>query len=271
MQCKLREVRITLQKVLSNKKGYLEENYHFFHLKDTAGQEMDYHFHEFNKLVYLISGKVDYAVEDTVYSLNPGDVLLVKHHTIHKALIDRTVPYERVIIYLDENRYSSVMPEAGLTRCFDKCLYTPEDSQIVDLLRELEHCADPVLKETYLLQLLAVLNSMKGSSPEEIRYDEKTERVLTYINENLSSDLSVDELADQVYLSRYHFMRLFKEATGETVHQYVRRRRLLNASRLIREGCPATQAAKQSGFEDYSVFYKAFKENFGFSPKELKI
>ena len=271
MQCKLREVRIILQKVLSTKEGYLKENYHFFHLRDTAGQERDYHFHEFNKLVYLVSGNVDYAVENEMYHLLPGDVLLVKHHIIHKALIDQTAPYERIIIYLDESRYANMMPEAGLTRCFDRCLYSPGTGEIGNLLSAMESCENGIIRETYLLQILALLNSLQGTEPEEMKYDEKTEKVLTYINENLAGELSVDELADRVYLSRYHFMRLFKEATGETVHSYVRRRRLLNASRLIREGCPAAQAAKLSGFEDYSVFYKAFKENFGFSPKELKI
>ena len=46
-----------------NKAGYLRESYHYFHLKDTAGQELDFHFHEFDKLVILISGRVDYRVE----------------------------------------------------------------------------------------------------------------------------------------------------------------------------------------------------------------
>ena len=86
---------------LFNRAGYLEENYHYFHLRDTAGQERDFHFHEFDKVVVLLSGHVDYTVEDITYALKPWDVLLVKHHTIHKALIDKTEPYDRVIIYLD--------------------------------------------------------------------------------------------------------------------------------------------------------------------------
>ena len=81
-----------------SREGYLKENYHFFHLRDTAGQERDFHFHSFDKLVILLSGRVDYAVEDASYALRPWDILLVKHHTIHKALIDKSRPYERVIL-----------------------------------------------------------------------------------------------------------------------------------------------------------------------------
>ena len=74
-----------------NRAGYLRESYHYFHLRDTAGQELDFHFHEFDKLIILISGKVDYRVESSSYELHPWDVLLVGHHTIHKAEIDKSV------------------------------------------------------------------------------------------------------------------------------------------------------------------------------------
>ena len=74
-----------------NRAGYLRESYHYFHLRDTAGQELDFHFHEFDKLIILISGKVDYRVESSSYELRPWDVLLVGHHTIHKAEIDKSV------------------------------------------------------------------------------------------------------------------------------------------------------------------------------------
>ena len=252
------------------KEGYLKENYHYFHLKDTAGDERDFHFHEFDKIVILLSGVVEYAVESEIFKLRPYDVLLVKHHSIHKAVIDKSVPYERVIIYLDEARYSSLMPEAALTRCFDRLMYNPGKEKIDSLISSIEGSENEVIRETYIIQLLATLNSLKGTEPEIRHYDEKTETVLTYINENLSSEMSVDTLSKLVHQSKYHFMRCFKENTGETVHSYIRQRRLLHASQLIRNGCAATDAAIQSGFEDYSVFYKAFKDNFGFSPKELK-
>lgn len=252
------------------KVGYLKENYHYFHLKDTAGNERDYHYHDFDKIVILLSGKVDYAVESDVYSLNPYEVLLVKHHTIHKAIVDKSIPYDRIIIYLDESRYSSLMPEAGLTHCFNQCLYAPDLKTLKDILVHLENTENEVIRETYLIQLLAVLNSLKGSDPEINYYDEKTEEILSYINEHLNSDLSVETLADMVHLSKYYFMRQFKKSTGQTVHSYVRQQRLFHASRLIRQGVSISEAASRSGFDDYSVFYKAFKENFGFSPKEIK-
>ena len=51
-----------------NRAGYLRESFHYFHLKDTAGQELDFHFHEFDKLVILLEGSVNYLVEEQSYA-----------------------------------------------------------------------------------------------------------------------------------------------------------------------------------------------------------
>ena len=101
------------------REGYLRENYHYFHLRDTAGQERDFHFHEFDKIVLLLSGRVDYFVESEVYALEPWSLLLVKHHTIHKALIDKREPYDRVIIYLDRKYFERIFPDMGIMDSFD--------------------------------------------------------------------------------------------------------------------------------------------------------
>ena len=268
------------------REGYLEENYHYFHLRDTAGQERDYHYHEFDKIVLLLAGRVDYAVESVSYALRPWDILLVKHHAIHKALIDKSVPYERIIIYLDGKYFDRLLPGAGLTDCFDEADRSGEYRLVPDAeqRRELEQTflayeqaakdarfGAQTLRDTYILQLLVQIGRMNAAPRrEEQRFDPKIRQTLSYINENLSRELSVDALAEQVYLSRYHFMRLFKAETGSTVHAYVRQKRLLYAARLIREGSPANQAAEAAGFADYSAFHRAFRACFGISPGQLK-
>lgn len=270
-----------------SREGYLRENYHYFHLRDTAGQERDFHFHDFDKIVLLIYGGVDYAVEDKVYRLRPWDVLLVRHHMIHKALIDKSEPYERIIIYLDRKYFDRVMPGAGLLDCFERAgktgchLLAPDAGQREGLMAALdayersltdEDFGAQAMRDTLMMQLLIRINRIASAAPErpDVRLDPKIEDTLSYINENLIRELTVDALAARVYLSRYHFMRLFKAQTGSTVHAYVRQKRLLYAARLIREGINANKAAADSGFADYSSFHRAFRESFGMSPGELK-
>ena len=267
--------------------GYLRENYHYFHLRDTAGQELDFHFHEFDKVVLLLAGRVDYLVEGRSYALKPWDVLLVRHHTIHKAVIDRTQPYERIIIYLDGKYFGRSLPEARLMGSFDQAdrsgqhLLTPSVSQRQEIQRVLnayeasagdEGIGAPALRETFIIQLLIHISRMTASAApsRESQYDPKIQQVLSYINEHLHEELTVDQLAERAYLSKYHFMRLFKAQTGSTVHAYVRQKRLLHAARLIREGVSVGKAAADSGFGDYSAFHRAFRESFGISPGSLK-
>ena len=268
------------------REGYLHENYRYFHLRDTAGQERDFHFHEFDKIVLLLSGRVNYAVEDQSYALRPWDLLLVKHHSIHKALIDRSEPYERIIVYLDRQFFDRVLPQARLMDSFDQAdrsgryLLVPDEQQRQALARTLEAFeraqrdtlfgAD-ALRDTLMMQILIQIGRMGAAAPAEgDQLDPKIRQVLSYINEHLAEELSVEMLAEEAYLSRYHFMRLFKAQTGSTVHAYVRQKRLLSAARLIREGVPAAKAAADSGFGDYSSFHRAFKDSFGISPGELK-
>ena len=269
-----------------NRAGYLRESFHYFHLKDTAGQELDFHFHEFDKLVILLSGSVNYLVEEQSYVLQPWSVLLVRHHAIHKAVIDRSRPYERIILYLDRQYFERAFPGAGLLDCFDQAdrhrrhLLTATETQLRELKTAVTAYEDAAsdtrlgaqtMRETLIIQLLIHINRLHEAAPErsEARGDPKVQQVLSYINEHFREALTVETLAERFYLSPYHFMRLFKAQTGSTIHAYVRQKRLMHAARLIREGMPAAKAAAESGFGDYSAFHRAFKESFGVSPGKM--
>lgn len=269
--------------------GYLNEDFRLFHLKDSSGQEKDFHFHEFDKIVILISGKVDYTVEGTTYKLEPWDILLVRHHMIHKAAIDLSVPYERIIIYLDSAYVERFAPEAGLMDCFAAaekrryCLMRPDAGGVERLKEALERLEKTqgdelfgaqLLRGTMLVQLLVLINriALSDNSREKNTSERggKIAPALSYINENLTRELSIDEMAAMCYMSRYYFMRLFKTQTGCTVHNYIRQKRLVLAARLIREGMSASAAAAECGFSDYSAFHRAFTKTFRVSPGKIK-
>ena len=83
------------------KRGYLREDFRLFHLKDSRAQKLDYHYHEFDKLILFLGGKVTYVVEGVTYFLQPWDLLLVPHHAIHRPTIDPTEPvsYTHLDVY----------------------------------------------------------------------------------------------------------------------------------------------------------------------------
>lgn len=270
------------------KDGYLHEPYRFFHLRDNIGQEKDYHFHDFNKLVFLLSGKVDYFIEDTVCHMEPGDVVLVRHHTIHRVEIDTNVIYDRIILYLDPVSMTSENTENSLEYCFDQSDHTgiyhlqpdPEEQTVLaSLLHSLENAvsdqnyAADILQKSYLLQLLVQINRLTLKMPADTvpaAVESSLAPVLSFINEHLTEELSIDDLASAAHLSKYHFMRLFKTEIGFTAAAYIKRKRVQRAAQLIRSGMSAADAALECGYRDYSSFHRAFRDIFSLSPGSLK-
>ena len=273
------------------RRGYLNEDFRLFHLKDSLGDETEYHYHEFDKIVIFISGKVSYMIEGMTYPLSPWDILIISNHTIHKALIDTGEDYERIIIYISPKFIRENDTEnTELMRCFKTAesrrfyLLRPEIDRRETIRRILTGLENEISSDDYgadigaklsLIQLLlqinrSVISDETDMSAPSVYYDPKIASVIGYINDNLDGDLSVETLASMSYISKYHFMRRFKELTGYTVHGYILQKRLINAAELIRQGLPASKAAELSGFKDYSTFQRAFKKMYGLNPIKMK-
>lgn len=274
------------------KRGYLNEGFRLFRLKDSRAQKLDYHYHEFDKLILPLGGKVTYVVEGVTYFLKPWDILLVQHNMIHKPIIDPSEPYERIVLWLDKDwmRQQSA-PEQLLDSCFEIArtrgfhLVRTEGErrmQYMQLFRQMEEAgrsgefgADR-LAELLCQQALILVNRdvrrsrTAAEAQDSYRMDPKIEEIRRYIGDHLGGDLAVDTLAKTFFLSRYYLMHRFKEVTGYTLHQYITQKRLLRAGELIREGAPVMKAAEQVGYSEYSTFLRAFQNTFHMSPREFR-
>ena len=274
------------------KRGYLNEGYRLFHLKDSRAPKLDYHYHEFDKLILLLGGRVTYVVEGVTYFLQPWDILLVQHNMIHRPIIDPSEPYERVVVWLGREWLAERSdPGENLDACFHtvrergfhllrtgperRLEYMRDIQRLEESLRSREFAASR-LADTLCQQLLIgvnrdVLRSRTATEAQDsYRIDPKVEEILKYISAHLEEDLTVDSLARRFYLSRYYLMHRFKAVSGYTVHQYVSQKRLLRAGELIRSGVPVMKAAEQVGFSEYSTFLRAFQNTFHMSPREFR-
>jgi Ser/Thr protein kinase RdoA (MazF antagonist) len=92
------------------------------------------------------------------------------------------------------------------------------------------------------------------------------QKTLDYIEQNLQTEITAAELADMAHISLFHYYRLFQQATGLPVMQYIQHRRLLHGIYAIRQGSGKTDAALRYGFDTYAGFYKAFCREFGATP-----
>ena len=271
------------------KRGYLNEDYRLFHLRDSRALKLDYHYHEFDKLVLQLGGRVAYHIEGKSYSLQPMDILLVSRNLIHLPEIDLGQTYERMVLWMNREFLSRFGGgETDLAACFTLTaqrgihLFRPrgEDRERYrSLMEQIETAAAGdgfgagLLADTYVLQLMIALNRDILAAPagaEVYRFDPKMEEVTHFIRGNLEGELSIERLARTFYLSRYYLMHRFKEVYGCTVHRYIRQKRLQRAAEDIRRGVPVLKAAEEAGFGDYSVFLRAFRAAYGRSPREWK-
>lgn len=95
------------------------------------------------------------------------------------------------------------------------------------------------------------------------------QRSLDYIEENLQTEITAEELAQAAGFSLFHYYRLFQQATGLPVMQYILRRRLLHGVYAMNRGERKLDAAMSYGFDTYPGFYKAFCREFGTTPTEF--
>ncbi|WP_417886594.1 AraC family transcriptional regulator [Zunongwangia sp.] len=102
-------------------------------------------------------------------------------------------------------------------------------------------------------------------------YKYRINRVFDYIDQNLETDLSLTKLAEIACFSPYHFHRIFKFITGETLNEFIKRRRIeTSALELLHNNSSITAIAHKFGFSDNSSFSKAFKNYFKVSPTEFR-
>jgi AraC-like DNA-binding protein len=96
------------------------------------------------------------------------------------------------------------------------------------------------------------------------------EQVLSYIEKNLSVKIALADVAHQFFVSESTVSQLFRKKMGVSFYRCVTQRRLIAAKALITEGNPLEQVAEKTGFGDYSAFYRAFKQEYGISPRQYR-
>ena len=266
------------------KKGYLLEDFRLFHLKDKGETKVDYHYHEFYKLLFFVSGKGGYFVEGKRYALTPGDIILIGKQCVHRPEFESGIPCERIILYISPEfllRESS--SACQLTDCFSKeydHVLRPNEkirktlfSIVLNMEQELssKRYGKEIVSTGMLLNLLveiarSIFHKEVQKPAPMLPKSKRMQDIMHYLDAHLTEDINIDLLAEKFYISRFHMMRRFREETGTTIHAYISDHRLMLARDLIGQGIPATEVCFQCGFGSYSSFSRAYGKFFGTTP-----
>ena len=248
------------------------------------GTKVDYHYHEFCKLLLLVSGRGGYVVDGQRYLLQPGDLVLIGSRSAHRPELEEDSVYERIIIYISPD----FLQQASTADCDLLDLFSARHGHVLRLkeaerkkvfsmaaVLEQELSGDgygrEILSNTDLLRLLVEIGRQQRRKDAQnphpvIPQNPRVLEWMRYIDRHLSEDLDMDSLAEKFFISKFHMMRLFRAETGFTIHTYLMQRRLLAARQLIESGMRATEACYRCGFRSYYSFTRAYNKHFGSTP-----
>ena len=262
--------------------------FEIFRYKDAYLKEVALHHHDFYEVYFFLSGNVQYNIENRSYLLTPGDVLLISPMELHQPMFGpEHREYERIVLWIDKQFLEGFsLPGQSFTACFDtdspshSNLLRPEGVQrqfLMFLLEQLiaENSSQEPYQEiaalAYLAQVLISLNRLalqQRGGESSAAPDSTVYYVLGYINEHYHENLTLDDLANKFFISKYHLAREFQRLVGTSVHRYIVQKRLVMAKQMLSAGKPSSEVYQHCGFGDYSNFYRAFKAEYQISPKE---
>ncbi len=241
------------------------------------------HCHKEYEIYYFLEGDVDYLVEGKLYHPTPHSILLLSPLVFHGVKVKSARPYKRITLHLNPNLLNTERRPLLLAAFPNNEKHSAKEvyyentgsyqfQSFFEALAALSDQSEIIrnqLLPTYVEAILAQLTVM-CQTLSSVQVEPSTSGVITdiiaYLNQNLTDHITLDRLSKHFGISKHYLNRVFRKATGTTIGDYLIYKRVIYAQQLLINGASAAEAAAQSGFRDYSVFYRAYRKHIGHAP-----
>lgn len=246
------------------------------------------HSHTFFELLYCRNScGAEYLVGAERYRLQKGDIIFVPPGVSHRPLLPEqlTEPYKRYVLWLSGEfmeKYASLFPYPFTEKQASASMLRTDGTKW-DFLGELfrRGVQEAELQEdgweaAVVGNTITLLTQIKRATddrtafPLEAEKPELLDRIMAFVESNYTRSIAIDALAKAFFVSSSTVSHLFKQKMGVSFYRYVTQRRLIAAKSLIETGMLLEEVSTRVGFLDYSSFYRAFKQEYGISPRKYR-
>ncbi len=283
MKKKLRTQFSTRQYMLSN-------DFELYYYSDSSLKKVASHSHDYYEFYFFLEGNVSIQIGDTSYPVTHGDIMLIPPYVRHNPIIhDSSTPYRRFVFWISQKFYDRLLeisPDYGYLMQYvrthdnylfhnDRITFNSIQSKLLRLLEEMQtdrFCRDAQIS-LCVNDLILHVNRIIYEQNHPNQYHEAEslyQNICSFIEEHIDEDLSLDRLSKEFFISKYHIAHIFKDNLGLSIHQYITKKRLSLCQQAILSDMSITEAYQTFGFGDYSSFFRAFKKEYGISPKDFR-
>ncbi len=273
----------------------LTSDFEVYYYSDSHFKTLNPHAHDYYECYLFLEGDVTMEISlpgggISKCDMTPGDLMIVPPGVSHHAIMHETdKSYRRFVFWISRDCCNSLLSESidymylmQQAEAFRRYIYhlSPAhfhqvESKFLRLLEEIsaDRYGSDAFRHICLCDLILTINRIIYEQ-EHIKTgsDELTlfQNIISYVEENLEEQLSLDDIAGKFFVSKYYIAHLFKDTLGISLHQYILKKRLSECRDAIAGGKSITGTYEAFGFRDYSSFFKAFKKEYGMSPKEYQ-
>lgn len=257
--------------------GFYSDNVFYNHITRANITSWDYnfHFHDVTEMIFFKSGNISYVVGSKKYKLKKNSLVISRPTDWHYISIDGPQEYERYNILYDEkklpfNIYKKIPADINV-------IDFSENANVINLFGKMDFYAETLTEENLdrmmknLIEEIFYNIIIEVSSKGQKMYEHTNpivSRAISYIDENLLTLSGIEEICNELYITKSHLHHLFKNYLKITPKKYITAKRLAVAQREIYAGKKTTDVCLKCGFSDYSAFFRAYKNHFGRCPTD---
>ncbi|MDR1575452.1 MAG: AraC family transcriptional regulator [Treponema sp.] len=252
------------------------------------------HTHDVFEILLCKSDNI-FLLNNNIMSLvQKNDLMLFNATDVHGIIADPDLTFERYVLMFEPGFVGELCSTYNLLECFQRtpgkpvipvCHLTEEQSDTIisfyDTLKKYNKDHSEIIKlkkKIVLAEMLLEINILFSEASIKPRVElhpdsqyEKIQRILSFINDNLAGELSLETISEQFYISTSYLSALFRDLTGFSLNKYIITKRILLATELLKQNQPVTLVTELCGFNNYSHFIRTFKKFEGISPKQYAV